>query len=313
MSLLLEAADAHFAWLLGEAPAPDDLRLPPGGLDKPWVFDWLRGTLRRLDGQGVWLMVEDGEVVGSCCFKGPPEPDGTVSLGWGVAPERQGRGHETLAVAEVIAVACRRPDIRRLVVVTAAPAADSRMALEANGFAETGRVADPKEGELVLWRLELGTQLADATDAHFAWMLGEIAAAPDGLRLQPGGLDEPWVLEWLRGVRRRIGGPGSWLMVADGEVVGLCGYKNPPDAKGGVEIGYGVAPERLRRGHATRAVAELVAAARLDQRVVRLFAQTALSNQPSQRVLEANGFEAVGRGDDEDEGETIVWRLKVGG
>jgi RimJ/RimL family protein N-acetyltransferase len=153
--------------------------------------------------------------------------------------------------------------------------------------------------------------LIDATDAHFAWLLGE-TPPPSPLAVPPGGIDEPWVLEWTRGNRRRIEGPGSWLMIADGEVVGLCGYKNPPDAKGGVEIGYGVAPERRRRGHATRAVTELVAAARLDPRVIRLFAQTALSNRPSQRVLEVNGFEAVGKGHDEDEGETIVWRLKVG-
>jgi len=153
--------------------------------------------------------------------------------------------------------------------------------------------------------------LVPARDEHFAWMLGEIGPQ-DGLSLPPGGIDEPWVLEWGRGNRARIEGPGSWLMVAAGEVVGLCGYKHPPNAKGGVEFGYGVAPERRRRGHATQAVAELVAAARDDPRVVRLFAQTALNNRPSQRVLELNGFEAVGKGHDEDEGETIVWRLKVG-
>jgi RimJ/RimL family protein N-acetyltransferase len=154
--------------------------------------------------------------------------------------------------------------------------------------------------------------LVDARDEHFAWMLGE-TAAPDGLRLPPGGVDQPWVLEWARGNRRRIEGPGSWLMAADGEVVGLCGYKHPPSPKGGVEIGYGVAPERRRRGHATHAVTELIAAARLDARVVRLFAQTAVGNLPSQRVLELNGFEAIGKGQDEDEGETIIWRLKTAG
>ena len=154
--------------------------------------------------------------------------------------------------------------------------------------------------------------LLEATDAHFAWLLGE-APPPAPLTLPPGGLDDRRVLEWLRGMRRRIEGPGSWLMVADGEVVGLCGYKDAPDAEGGVEIGYGVAPERRRRGHATRAVAELAAAVRKDSRVVRLFAHTALANRPSQRVLELAGFEAVGKAHDEEEGETIVWRLKVGG
>ena len=40
-------------------------------------------------------------------------------------------------------------------------------------------------------------RLAPATDAHFAWLLGE-TAAPAGLGLPPGGIDEPWVYRWLR-------------------------------------------------------------------------------------------------------------------
>jgi RimJ/RimL family protein N-acetyltransferase len=100
-------------------------------------------------------------------------------------------------------------------------------------------------------------------------------------------------------------------MVADGEVVGLCSYKVPPNAQRSVEIGYAVAPERRRFGHATRAVALLIEAARSDDRVGAITAETALANLPSQRVLIANGFEDVGRGMDDDEGETVVWRLEL--
>lgn len=156
----------------------------------------------------------------------------------------------------------------------------------------------------------MSLSLVPATDAHFAWLLGE-AASPDGLLLPPGGVEEPWVFKWLRGALMKLGGQGSWLMTADGEVVGLCSYKLPPNAEGRVEIGYGVAPERRRLGHASRAVALLIEAARTDTRVGVLTAETALSNLPSQRVLMANGFEDVGRGMDDDEGETIVWRLAL--
>ena len=50
---------------------------------------------------------------------------------------------------------------------------------------------------------------------------------------------------------------------------------------------------------------------RRDDRVRVLTAETALANLPSQRVLEANGFVQTGRGMDDDEGETIVWRLEL--
>jgi len=127
----------------------------------------------------------------------------------------------------------------------------------------------------------------------------------------PGGIDERWVFKWLRRTLPKLGGQGSWLMAADGEVVGLCSYKVPPNAERSVEIGYGVAPERRRRGYATRAVALLIEAAQADERVGALTAETALANLPSQRVLIATGFEDVGRGMDDDEGETIVWRLPL--
>jgi RimJ/RimL family protein N-acetyltransferase len=155
-----------------------------------------------------------------------------------------------------------------------------------------------------------GLSLIAATDAHFAWLLGEVDA-PDQLRLPPSGIDQPWVYGWLRGTLPALGEHGSWLMVADGEAVGLCSYKAPPGAAGDVEIGYGVAPERRRLGHATRAVSLIVEEARQDTRVRAVRAETALANLPSQRVLEANGFVQVGRGMDHDEGETIVWRLEL--
>ncbi len=149
-------------------------------------------------------------------------------------------------------------------------------------------------------------RLIPATDAHFAWMLEE-AGPPDGLTLAPGGIDEAWVYRWLR--RNLAGGAGSWLMVEGGEVVGMISHKRPPNAEGETEIGYGVAPERRRRGLATQAAGLLVELARADPAVRALTAETALANLPSQRVLEANGFVQTGRGHDADEGEMIVWRL----
>jgi RimJ/RimL family protein N-acetyltransferase len=149
-----------------------------------------------------------------------------------------------------------------------------------------------------------------ATDAHFAWLLGEIEA-PDGLQAPPRGVDAPWVLRWRRRIQPTLGERGGWLMTAHGEIVGLCGYKGPPSADGVVEIGYAVAPERRRQGHATRAVTLVVEAARLDPRVSVIVAETALANLPSQKVLAANGFADVGRSLDDDEGEMIVWRLEL--
>jgi RimJ/RimL family protein N-acetyltransferase len=150
--------------------------------------------------------------------------------------------------------------------------------------------------------------LVPATDAHLAWMLGE-AEAPDGLALPPGGVDNPAILRWVRRTLPTLGGYGHWLMVDDGEVVGLGGYKWAPSAAGEVEIGYGVASERRQRGYAGQASRLMLEAARADDRVRALVAETAVGNFASQRVLAGAGFFKVGRGWDDEEGETIRWRL----
>lgn len=151
--------------------------------------------------------------------------------------------------------------------------------------------------------------LIAAEDSDFAWMLGETAGRP-GLRLTPGGVDAPPVLSLVRGLAadlRQAYGPGAWMMVEDGEVVGLCSYIRPP-ADGEVEIGYGVAESRRGRGCATRAVAAMLEAARRDPALKAVVAGTALANFASQAALERNGFVRTGVAVDPDDGDVIRWR-----
>lgn len=153
------------------------------------------------------------------------------------------------------------------------------------------------------------TELLPATDDDFAWMLG--GASTRALALPSGGVEDPAILKWLRRTGARVRArhdAGVWMMTADGEVVGLCGYKRPADAEGAVEIGYGVAASKRRCGHATRAVAMMVEEARGDPLVRSVMAETAVDNIPSQRALEANGFARVGERTDAEDGELILWR-----
>ena len=155
--------------------------------------------------------------------------------------------------------------------------------------------------------------LVETQDHHFAWMLG----APDPLetlRLPPGGVDEAQVLEMLRRLSAKLRadhGKGTWMMVVDEEVVGGCSYMHAPDAEGVVEIGYGVAASRRGRGHATRAVAELIEITAKDPAIHRLFAETATGNIGSHRVLERNDFHRVGHRMHPEDGEVIQWSREV--
>jgi RimJ/RimL family protein N-acetyltransferase len=159
----------------------------------------------------------------------------------------------------------------------------------------------------------LETAIIAANARDFEWLIDGDPPVKDGLRLPPGGVDERPVLEHVRSITAMLqshGCAGSWMAVSNGEVVGLCGYKSAPSTEGVVEIGYNVAPSRRRLGHATRAIAALVASARLDPAVRMVTAKTAVDNVASQRVLQRNGFERVGSGPDPEDGAPVVfWRL----
>lgn len=157
--------------------------------------------------------------------------------------------------------------------------------------------------------------ILELTDGDFAAMLRGDETVRPGLKQPPGGVDTPDVLAHIRQIAEslhRDGYPGGhWMMVANGEVVGLCGFKGPPSCDGEVEIGYGVAVSRRRLGHATAAIATVVEAARRDPAVRAVVAMTGVDNIASQRVLERNGFERVGTRADPDDGEVFVWRKQI--
>ncbi|MGA7202859.1 MAG: GNAT family N-acetyltransferase [Candidatus Cybelea sp.] len=154
--------------------------------------------------------------------------------------------------------------------------------------------------------------LIEATDADFRWMLGE-HCRQNGLRLPEGGVDDPVVLGIVRAITMRLhdaGSRASWLVVCNGEVVGLCSYRRPP-ANRRVEIGYGIALSKRGNGYATSAVAAMVQAAPLDPSVDTLTAETAAQNLASQRVLERNGFARASTRIDAEDGEVIGWTRRV--
>jgi RimJ/RimL family protein N-acetyltransferase len=155
------------------------------------------------------------------------------------------------------------------------------------------------------------TQIITATDADFEWMLQSAESSRGALRLPLGGVDDPSLLEHVRAMAnnlRRRGYDATWMMVSNGEVVGLCGYHQPPSMEGEVEIGYNVAPRRRRSGHATRAVSAILELARNDPAIKSIVASTPVQNIASQRVLERNGFERCGERTDPEDGRLILWR-----
>lgn len=137
--------------------------------------------------------------------------------------------------------------------------------------------------------------LMAAEDADFTALA---AGGPvRGIAVAEGGVAPPPVLEMLRNLAARMRpgcDPAAWLIVEDGEVVGLCSVTAGPDLHGVIDIGYGVAETRQGRGAAGRAVGDVLAWARSRPELSAVTAETSIHNRPSQRVLERNGFVRTG-------------------
>ena len=150
-----------------------------------------------------------------------------------------------------------------------------------------------------------------ATAADYADLIA--GRGPRALALPDTEIAPPAVLQMLADVAatvRTTFAPASWLIVADGEVVGLCAVTRPPEA-GSIDIGYGIAASRQRWGHATQAVAAIAEWARQSDAVCTITAETSVSNPASQHVLSSNGFTQSGERHDADDGALLCWQLPV--
>jgi RimJ/RimL family protein N-acetyltransferase len=90
--------------------------------------------------------------IGTCGFKGPPGPDGTVEIAYGVAPEHPGKGYATEAAAALVAYAFSSGEIRVVRAHTFSYANASTRVLAKCGLQRVGEVIDPEDG--LVWRWE---------------------------------------------------------------------------------------------------------------------------------------------------------------
>ncbi len=123
---------------------------PPEFLDPPS----LRFTLDRLaeggEQAGWWLhfvVLVDGvtgrTLIGSAGYKGPPSPDGTVEVGYGIVRDHQRRGYASEAVRGLLAHAFAVPAVQRIIAETLPELAPSIGVLRKCGFRLIGDGSEP--------------------------------------------------------------------------------------------------------------------------------------------------------------------------
>lgn len=89
---------------------------------------------------------------------------------------------------------------------------------------------------------------------------------------------------------------GTVFLVIDdmGRIAGECGIKSGVDARGAVEIGYGLAAPSRGKRLGSAAVSALVDLLRANPEIRVVEAEVHDSNDPSRRILESLGFRPTG-------------------
>lgn len=146
--LAFQRDPAEFAALIGGA-------VPEGWPEFPEAFDFTVSTLQAHPEQAQWWMhffLEDGNLVGSGGFVGPPQ-ERTVEIGYEIAPRHRGRGLATAAATAMVDKARATGDVDAVIAHTLAEDNPSTGVLRKIGFSWAGALTHPEDGELWRWRL----------------------------------------------------------------------------------------------------------------------------------------------------------------
>jgi [ribosomal protein S5]-alanine N-acetyltransferase len=146
---LLRAELESPALLAQRLGAAVPLSWPPQYHDTPAM----RWTLRRLEedtapaGWYLWyfLLRTAGEplLLGAGGFKGPPDEDGSVEVGYSIVTEHHRRGYASEAVAGLLAFAFEHTGVTRVLAETLPELAGSIGVLRKRGFAFVGAGSEP--------------------------------------------------------------------------------------------------------------------------------------------------------------------------
>lgn len=101
-------------------------------------------------GWGVWLVIdkENNTIIGDIGFKGKPDADHTVEVGYGIAPSAQNKGYATEAVNAIIKWAFSFNHVNKIVAECLVDNIPSIRVLEKLNMNRTGT-----KNDMYLWQL----------------------------------------------------------------------------------------------------------------------------------------------------------------
>jgi RimJ/RimL family protein N-acetyltransferase len=123
---------------------------PPEFLDPPSLEFTLDRLAEGEEQAGWWLhfvVLADGvtgrTLIGSAGYKGPPSPDGSVEVGYGIVRDHQRKGYASEAVRGLLTHAFAVPAVQRIIAETFPELTGSIGVLRKCGFRPLGAGSEP--------------------------------------------------------------------------------------------------------------------------------------------------------------------------
>jgi [ribosomal protein S5]-alanine N-acetyltransferase len=110
-----------------------------------------------------FLVISEEQIVGEIGAKHPPNQDGAIEVGYGIAASQRRRGFAAEALQAFIVFAFQRPEVKQVIAECLITNQGSIAVLRKLGFACTGE-HDSEEGLLFSWELKQSDLLRQNTN-----------------------------------------------------------------------------------------------------------------------------------------------------
>ncbi len=133
------------------------VKIEPDWTSFPDAIVWMRDFLREYPADINWwnymiIHRADKKLIGACGFKGEPDLEGMVELGYEIASAYRGRGLATEAAQGMLEYAFSFDSVKTVTATTLAEENASTRLLKRLDFTFTGEETDLEDGKIWTWR-----------------------------------------------------------------------------------------------------------------------------------------------------------------
>ena len=255
---------------------------------KEMSLPYVKEKLHKAPQDAAWWtyfpVLKAGNVlIGTCGFKGAPDANGQVEIGYEVAPAYRGKGFAKEIANALTAHAFAQPQVSSVSAHTLAEENASVQVLRHAGLSFEEAIQDSEDGAIWAWRTErpplVSGQIPNSRETDYEkgmeserlisrpLELSDAAAwanfianeeATKFLPLKEGKSAEELAFLWMQKQKGRyatgIFGLQALIDKKTGDFVGQCGLLGQiVEEKWELEVGYHIFPQHWRKGYATEA------------------------------------------------------------